>query len=223
MLTETAVQANEFFVAATITDPRWKENCYIVQHQTSREQVLIDPGDRADAIMQAIADGGGQLRHILLTHTHFDHVGAAAAISKLFGLPCRLHKDDVRLLHHAPMYALRFAGKSIEMPVSYQALDDKPLQFGEQTIEVIHTPGHTRGSVCYQIGGLLFTGDTLLRQRVGRTDLPGGDPVPLKESINRLLTELPEDTPLFPGHGRPWTIGEARAWWSAAAASSGSL
>jgi glyoxylase-like metal-dependent hydrolase (beta-lactamase superfamily II) len=125
----------------------------------------------------------------------------------------------MRLLRHAPLYALRFARQEIEQPEPFVVFDGQPgFDLGKQPIHVIHAPGHTAGSVCYRFDGLVFTGDTLLRQHVGRTDLPGGDAAQLKNSINLLLTGLPEDTILFPGHGRPWTIGEARVWWQKAAA-----
>jgi len=204
----------EFQIQVVKSDAPWKENCYLVSHLPSGEQVVIDPGGNAENIIQAILAGGGSLRYIWLTHAHFDHVGAVAALYHRFGVVCNLYKSDLRLLRHAPMYALRFSGKQIENPAPFQAYDF-PCQFqlGGRTVSVLSTPGHTPGSVCYALDGFVFTGDTLLFEIVGRTDMPGGEKLTLLNSINLLVKSLSADTVIFPGHGRSWTIGEAVVWW----------
>jgi glyoxylase-like metal-dependent hydrolase (beta-lactamase superfamily II) len=192
----------------------WKTNCYLVRHLPSGEQAAIDPGDEAETIIQAVLTQGAELRYIWLTHAHHDHVGAVATLCRRFGLVCDLHKADVRLLRHAPMYALQFEHKIIEAPEPFRLYDTaSQLQLGGAAVEVLHVPGHTAGSVCYSVGGFVFTGDTLLYEHVGRTDLPGGDAALLKISISQLVESLPGYTVIFPGHGRPWTVAEARAWW----------
>ncbi len=206
----------DFQVDTFITGAPWKENCYLVRHVPSGQQAVVDPGDDAEAISQAMT-AGGPLRYVLLTHAHHDHVGAAAAICRRFDVPCDLHQADVRLLRHAPMYALRFAGKKIDAPESLRPFEAAPgLQLGGEAITVLHTPGHTAGSVCYCLPGVVFTGDTLLREGVGRTDLPGADLALLKESVTRLLAQLPPEALLLAGHGRPWTAAEAGRWWQGA-------
>jgi hydroxyacylglutathione hydrolase len=196
------------------TGGAWRENCYVLEHLDSRETAVIDPGDDPDRIIDAALGDGAVVRHLLLTHAHYDHVGAAAAIARRFGLACRLHTDDERLLRHAPMYALAFARRRIERPSPVNAFRDPPeLRLGGVPIGTVHTPGHTPGSVCYFAGDLVFTGDTLLAAHVGRTDLPGGDWDSLAMSITSLVADLPEQTVVLPGHGSRWTIGEARAWW----------
>ena len=207
-------------IIKVVTGQPWMENCYLVSHSPSGEQALIDPGDDADSIIQAILENGTQLQYILLTHAHHDHVGAVAALCRHFDLPCRVHKNDVRLLRHAPMYALRFANKRIQAADRIEVFDEKGyFPLGEQLIQVIHTPGHTAGSVCFSFNNFVFTGDTLLNQYIGRTDLPGGDKALLKSSVNQLLPRLTSETILFPGHGKLWTVEQADTWWKKVAES----
>jgi hydroxyacylglutathione hydrolase len=220
MAVESTHSVGPYRILRIVTGEIWRENCYLAIHAPSGQMALVDPGDDADSIIRATVESGTRLQHVLLTHAHHDHVGAVAALYRRFGLACEVHDDDVRLLRHAPMYALRFAQKQIETPAPFRAFKDQPtFHVGEQPVQVIHTPGHTSGSVCYNFGGFVFTGDTLLYQRVGRSDLPGGDPKLLVASVNQLLERLPGDTVVFPGHGRPWTLGEARTWWGGAAGS----
>lgn len=215
-----ALALGEYQIVTLVTGGAWKENCYLICHVPSGEQALIDPGDDPDAIVQAVLDGSNELRYILLTHAHHDHVGAVAAVCRRFALPCLVHPGDVRLLRHAPMYAMRFAQKQIEPPEPFCTYENQPaFQLGERFIEVIHTPGHTPGSACYSFGDFIVTGDTLLYQHVGRVDLPGSDVELLTASVNHLLELLPGDMLMFPGHGPPWSISEAQAWWQDAAAS----
>lgn len=211
---ENRRQLGGFTVTTLSTSQRWRENCYIVRHEGSGQQVIVDPGGSADEIASLVLQLGGQLQHILLTHAHHDHVGAVTALRRCFNVPCHLHEHDSRLLRHAPVYALRFAGERIEPAEGVSMFNAGPgLRLGDAAIGVLHTPGHTAGSVCYSFPTFAFTGDTLLYQRVGRTDLPGGDAEILASSVGYLLDSLPEDSVLFPGHGRPWMVGEARAWW----------
>lgn len=216
-----AVQSwGDLRVETIVTRGPWRENCYLVEHAPSGEQAVIDPGGDAERIVAALAARGGPVRHLLLTHAHHDHVGAAAAVARHFGLTCLLHGADERLLRHAPMYALRFAGKRIEPPRPYATFREPPeLGLGPHPIRAVHTPGHTPGSVCFRVGDLAFTGDTVLRESVGRTDLPGGDWEVLAATVTALLEALPPRTTLLPGHGGTWTAAEARAWWPGAAAS----
>ena len=204
----------ELAITTIPTGEPWKENCYLVHHQPTAAGVLIDPGGAPELIIQSVLDSGTQLRHILLTHAHHDHVGAVAVVCRRFELVCHLHRGDARLLRHAPMYALRFGGRTIEPPSPVQTYDGEPVfQLGAQPISVMHTPGHTEGSVCLRVGACLFTGDTLLRERVGRTDLPGSDATLLASSVSRLLEVLAGETVILAGHGSVWTVGEASAWW----------
>lgn len=204
----------EYRVNTISTGNSHRENCYIVTHLPSAERVLIDPGDSAESILEALGADGARPGHILLTHGHHDHVGAVAALCRRFGMSCEVHKKDERLMKQAPMYSMAFARKKIEPPQPYETFEGQPdFRLGGCRIAVLHTPGHTTGSVCYSFDGFTFTGDTLFYQTIGRVDLPGGSADELAESVSRLVEELPGEAAIFPGHGRPWTISEARAWW----------
>ena len=204
----------EFQIQVIKSGAPWNENCYLVSHLQSGEQAVIDPGGNAEYIIQAILAKGGRLRYLWLTHAHFDHVSAVAALCRRFDVICKLHKNDLRLLRQAPMYALRFSGKQIETPAPFQVYDFPcQFQFGGQSVSVISTPGHTLGSVCYALNGFIFTGDTLLYEMIGRTDMPGGEKITLINSVDHLVKSLPKDTIIFPGHGRLWSIAGAQVWW----------
>lgn len=200
-------------VLCLVTGEEWKQNSYIVIHLPSSNTMVIDPGNDPERIIQLIEDAGGTVTRILLTHPHHDHVGAASRICQHYNIPCELHKQDVRLLMHAPMYALRFANRTIPAITRFQPFEELDARAGAPAVRSIHTPGHTKGSVCYHFDGFVFTGDTLLYKHSGRTDLPGGNAEDIAGSIERLLDTLTDETVLFPGHGKPWTVGEARMWW----------
>jgi hydroxyacylglutathione hydrolase len=207
-------QFGRFLVVTIPSGEPWKENCYLVRHEDSREQVVIDPGGPAETIAEAVEQHGGRLQRILLTHAHHDHVAAVTELRRRHQIPCYLHAHDARLLRHAPIYSVRFGGERMEPVRDVSTFEGEPdFPFGDGQISTIHTPGHTAGGVVYCLPAFTFTGDTLFNQRVGRTDLPGGDAAALSSSISRLLDRLPGDAVLFPGHGRPWVAAEARAWW----------
>jgi hydroxyacylglutathione hydrolase len=197
----------------TIPTGRWRENCYLVRHVPTGDLVLVDPGDDSHLILKAIEDEGSRLRLIVLTHAHHDHVGAVKAVCEKFEMHFYLHKDDVKLLNRAPTYALAFEKKKIEISKNYRLLGSEDLVWAGDTINVLNLPGHTGGSVCFYFGGIAFTGDTLLNEFIGRTDLPGADAAELGKSITNMLRTLPHGTLLFPGHGRPWTVTAATRWW----------
>jgi len=205
-------------ITCVVTGELWAQNCYLVTHKQTGEQVLIDPGYNADIIVQTIKENGsGRLNYILLTHAHFDHVGAVTPLCERFNVVAYIHKSDSRILRHAPMYALRFAQRHIPKPEPYIEFEEQPeLSIEEQPIKVLHVPGHSSGSVCYCFAGFAFTGDTLLNNYVGRVDLPGCNLVMLKKSVGFLLKSLPGETVLFTGHGKPWNISEAATWWETA-------
>jgi len=200
-------------IVCLVTGGEWKQNTYIITHKKSLNSIVIDPGDNAESIIHEIDDQGARLTHILLTHPHHDHVGAVSELSEHYDLPCELHQQDVRLLMQAPTYALTFAKKRISPITSFQLFDGLCLNDEKPPIRAIHTPGHTKGGVCYLFEGFVFTGDTLLNKSIGRTDLPGGSLPDLQQSVIALFSELPDDFLIFPGHGATWTAGEARTWW----------
>ena len=200
-------------VTCIVTGEDWKQNTYIIHQLSSANTIIIDPGDNADIIINRIQVGGGNVTRILLTHPHHDHIGAAAEVSEHFSIECELHKNDLRLLKHAPMYAQRFANKKISAVSHYQLFEELKSHSEGPSVKSIHTPGHTKGSVCYLFDGFVFTGDTILYKHIGRTDFPGSSAEELSGSVTMLLSQLSDDVTIFPGHGKPWTIGEAKPWW----------
>jgi len=200
----------ETFVTGT-----WRENCYLVTDRSAAETVVIDPGDEHERLIAYIEERDYRVALILLTHAHYDHVGAVVALSEHTGLPCHVHRDDHQLLRRAPLYALSFERKKIPLPRSIELFDScAKFELGSRVIESVPCPGHTPGGTCFRLESLLFVGDTILIEKRGRTDLPGGDAETLERSITALLGEFEGDFTIFPGHGGSWTLDDARRWWA---------
>ncbi len=188
-------------------------NCTIMGDQTNGEAIVIDPGDEVDRIHRRLADLGLKLKQILITHAHIDHVGGALKLRKLTGAPIFLNEDDMLLLQ---MMATQAAWLGIQPPEV--APPDENLSDGRQVglssypATVLHTPGHTEGSVCLHFAPLkmVIAGDTLFAGSIGRTDLPGGNSEQIIESIQTRLLTLPDETRVLPGHGPSTTIGAER-------------
>jgi hydroxyacylglutathione hydrolase len=188
---------------------RWKQNCYIVA-APSGSALIIDPGSDGEGIAALVANQGVRPLAILNTHAHYDHVGAVAEIGSRYTIPFYLHGADLDLLKRANLYRLIFDSTvSIKIPAIDRDLAsaERTLHFDDIDVEVIETPGHTAGSVCFRLGECLFTGDTLLPGSIGRTDLPGGNVAQLTGSLLK-LSELPRTLRVFPGHGRETSLGK---------------
>jgi hydroxyacylglutathione hydrolase len=186
-----------------------------VRPAREREAAVIDMGANLDQVRAALASVDGDPSRLILTHGHYDHVTHARAISEALGLPIEVHASDRRLVFQAAAWSARFGGHPIPTPRRVELLAGAEVALGRARLRVRHTPGHTPGSVVLVAEGLLFTGDTLLRAKVGRTDLPVGDSQALRETIEALVADYPPEWRILPGHGDPWTVGEARSWWSA--------
>jgi hydroxyacylglutathione hydrolase len=207
------IQLRSYSITTMVTG-KFKENCYILQCQFTHDKILIDPGDNSEQIFESLAELEGDLKYIIITHGHQDHVGAAWKMSQHFGLPCMIHTKDYKLLRQAPNYALLFEGRKINVPKVIETFQGDPFfAFGKEQFQLLHTPGHTQGSVAVCFDGFLFTGDTLFYKKIGRTDLPGGDKKALLSTIDRITELFPPETILFPGHGSALNLGEAKAWW----------
>jgi glyoxylase-like metal-dependent hydrolase (beta-lactamase superfamily II) len=193
----------------TIPNGRWKENCYLVVDGSARA-LVIDPGSGATQIVTAIEKVGLKVLAVLNTHGHYDHMGAVAALQSRFGIPFYLHSADEKILKSANLYMKVFEGSEpVTIPRVDRYLDreELPIVIGDFEVLVRFTPGHTPGSVCFGIQEVLFTGDTLLKGKVGRVDLPGGDKDALRQSLAGLGNINP-DMRIYPGHGAPSTIGD---------------
>ena len=187
-------------------------NCAIVADPGSREAIVLDPGDEPDRILGALHAGGLTAVALVHTHAHFDHVGCSALLKRLTGAPILLHRDDVPLYQFLEEQGRMF-GVEVEPPAAVDGFltHGGSIPCGAGALEVLHTPGHTPGSVCFRMPGgqeLLFSGDTLFRRSVGRTDLWGGSSEALVDSIRTKLFALPGDVLVLPGHGEKTTIAE---------------
>ena len=176
-------------------------NCYLFFSAASRDCFIIDPGDEAERILALIAGNKLIPRAVILTHGHPDHMGAAAALMGRFHVPLWVHGGDEKEMRSETGQGLA-ALFGIEPPPAAGRLlaDGDLLSLGDAELKVIHSPGHSRGSILLFGEGLLFTGDTLFKNDVGRTDLPGGDEGELRRSLDR-IRDFPPATVILPGHG----------------------
>jgi glyoxylase-like metal-dependent hydrolase (beta-lactamase superfamily II) len=187
-------------------------NCYLLACEETRQGVIIDPGAEARAILELVAREKVKIQYIINTHGHIDHVGANEEVRQALDVPLLVHEADGEMCKkpHASLSA--FVGK-LRLAAPDRLLNDgEKITVGNLTIEVIATPGHTRGSVSLFAGGALFTGDTLFAGSIGRTDFPGGSFEQIIRSIKERLLIFPDDTPVYPGHGPRTTIGEEKKY-----------
>ncbi len=187
-------------------------NCYLLGCSVTREAAIIDPGGDSQMITDKVAEREAIVKMILLTHGHFDHIGALELLRRKYGCPVLIHAADAGALTNPMVNLSALTGEGIVSAEPEQLLHDgDQIQLGRLTLDVLHTPGHTRGGVCFKYDGLLFSGDTLFNSGVGRTDLPGGSMAQLETSIRDKLYVLPDDTLVLPGHGESTSIGLEKA------------
>jgi len=184
------------------------KNGYIVASALDQTAVYLDPGDEASGMIGFIEERGFRLEAVIATHAHIDHINGIGTVKRKWDVPVYLHPDDEFI--YAGLEAQgRFFGVdcSTAPPVDVHLSDGQVLDFGDLSFRVRHTPGHSPGGVCLEIGDNVFTGDLIFAGSVGRTDLPGGDMEVLMDSIRRVIVPLPEETVLWPGHGPRTTVG----------------
>jgi hydroxyacylglutathione hydrolase len=189
-------------------------NCTILADEASREAVVIDPGGEPERILRALESMKLRPVGLLHTHAHLDHITATRPVKEATGAPIRLHAADRPLYDALPEQAA-FFGLSADRPLvpDDPLRDAEMIRFGPYALRAIHTPGHTPGSICFELQGdfpILFSGDTLFRRSIGRTDLWGGDTGAILSSIRDRLFRLPGDLPVVCGHGPGTTIDEER-------------
>ena len=187
---------------------RLENNIYLVADEKSSEAVLIDATQDLPEIQKAVKDLGVKVKYILLTHGHFDHILGLNSLKKSLNAPAVICKDDLVISDNINEFT-RLFGLPDSVPPKYDMYikDGDEILLGSYKIKVIHTPGHTEGGVCYLVDGKLFSGDTLFRGSVGRTDLFGGNFGKLSDSIKNKLFKLDDKIEVFPGHGDMTTIG----------------
>jgi hydroxyacylglutathione hydrolase len=186
-------------------------NCYLIGSSTTRESLIIDPGDEPDKIIDAVQKSNAKPIAILCTHAHIDHAGAAAAIQKAYSIPFYLHPADFPLLGAMEMQSMQLDLFYSGMPEASRHLSDgETLLAGEASFTILHTPGHSPGSICIHSDGFVITGDTLFAGSIGRCDLPGGDQRLIMKSIRSKLMVLDDAERVCPGHGPLSSIGVER-------------
>lgn len=190
-----------------VTVGKWETNAYKLED--NGEAIIIDPGDEFEKLEESFRSNTSINRCILNTHGHFDHIGAVKEYKIKYNMPFYLHGKDRMILRQSNLMR-KFAGISgfLEIPeIDYRLEEYESIPFGKNQIKVHHTPGHTPGSVTFEIDNMLISGDLFFRGEVGRFDLPGGNKGQLMESINFILDHF-KGFKIFPGHGEPFELDE---------------
>jgi glyoxylase-like metal-dependent hydrolase (beta-lactamase superfamily II) len=188
-------------------------NCSIFGDEQTREAIVIDPGDNIDGILEILARHGLKVKAIVITHAHIDHIGGAAKLKAVTGASVHMNASDQDLYDHLDVQAAWLQMKTPERTsIDTEAREGDSLELGDSVFHVLHTPGHTQGSISLWIPAenKVIAGDTLFRDSIGRTDLPGGDGPQILRSIRDKLLTLPEDAVVVPGHGANTTIGREK-------------
>jgi glyoxylase-like metal-dependent hydrolase (beta-lactamase superfamily II) len=188
-------------------------NCSVVGDETSREAIVVDPGDEIESILGILRAHDLKVRHIVVTHAHIDHVGGAMKLKAFTGAPILLNEKDSALLKMLDVQAKWLGMRPPEaVAVDRNLAEGDTVRAGPTQAQVIHTPGHTEGSICLLFApeNTLIAGDTLFAGSIGRTDLPGGSYKKIIDSLHGKLLTLPDHTVVIPGHGPSTTIGEER-------------
>lgn len=186
-------------------------NCFIVGCEKTKSAVVIDPGDEADKILLSLAESNLTVKYILNTHGHFDHVGGNKKMKEATGAEILIHAGDADMLEQLSVASMAF-GMSVEnSPPADRTIDEgDQIQFGDITLNVLHTPGHSLGGISFHADGVVFVGDSLFAGSIGRTDFPGGDYNTLISSIKTKLFPLGDDVRVYTGHGPATTIGQEK-------------
>jgi len=186
-------------------------NCYIIFCSRTKEAAVIDPGGNSEEIIACLNREKLKVVAIINTHGHADHIAANGKIQQTTGAPVMIHQEDAKMLTSAHSNLSMFIGASVAFaPADRLLKDGDVVKVGDIELSIIHTPGHTPGGICLRANTVLFSGDTLFAQSVGRTDFPGGSTSTLIRSIQEKLMILPDETKVLPGHGPETTIGWER-------------
>jgi glyoxylase-like metal-dependent hydrolase (beta-lactamase superfamily II) len=184
-------------------------NCSIFGDETTREAMVVDPGDEIESILEIVRRHGLTVKSIVITHAHIDHIGGANKLKQATGAPVYMNPNDVALQKMLDLQAAMLGIRPVEnVEIDAAAKDGDTLLVGAAEVHVIYTPGHTQGSICLWMPSesKLVAGDTLFRDSIGRTDLPGGNGKQILQSIHEKLLPLPGETIVIPGHGDATTI-----------------
>ena len=208
----SSVTTSHFALAKihTIVVGRLQTNCYILQSKTAA--IIVDPGDEPERIISFVHDVKLKPSQIIATHTHFDHVLGVDTVRANLRIPFLIHQDDLSMLESMQSRVRQFMGLEVPPPPKVDRFlkDGDSIELGDESVQVLHTPGHSPGSISLAGEGYVFTGDALFNQSIGRTDLPGGDLKTLVHSIRERLFKLDDNTTVYPGHGPKTTIGDEK-------------
>ena len=199
-------------ILKTFIEPPIENNNYVIIDEETRKGALIDCSHFDEQILDFLKEKNAELEYILLTHGHFDHIAGIVEFlssGKLSKNPkIYLHKDDLKQIEKSNQYMSLFGLPDIQIPVIDKYVEEgEIIKLGNLNIKVLHTPGHTQGGVCYSVDDILFSGDTIFKESVGRCDLDGGDFLQIVESIKNKIFTLPENTVIYSGHGSSTTVG----------------
>ena len=198
-------------ILKTFIEPPIENNNYVIIDEETRKGALIDCSHFDEKILEFLEEQNAELEYILLTHGHFDHIAGIVEFlssGKLSKKPkIYLHKDDLKQIEKSNQYMSLFGLPDIQIPVIDKYVEEgEIIKLGNLNIKVLHTPGHTQGGVCYSVDDILFSGDTIFKESVGRCDLDGGDFLQIVESIKNKIFTLPENTVIYSGHGSSTTV-----------------
>ena len=188
-------------------------NCSIFGDESTREAIVIDPGDNVDDILEVLTQHSLKVATIVITHGHIDHIGGANTLRAYTGAPVHMNSNDLSLLDHLDTQSSWLGMAPVgQIEIDSGANDGDIISVGSIALTVLHTPGHSQGSISLWIPSekKLISGDTLFRDSIGRTDLPGGDSKQILKSIKDKLLPLPDDVVIFPGHGPSTTMGREK-------------
>lgn len=202
---------DDLIVRGIVVGP-FAENCWAIGSRSTREGIVIDPGAQPEEILKMVEGMGLEVKLIANTHAHIDHVMGVRGVQEATGAKFALHSQEAASIRHAAGGASRWMGGAVDPPPEPDVLlsDGDEVEVAGVTLQVIHTPGHTPGGVCFYTEGVLFSGDTLFRGSIGRTDMPGGSYEQLMAGIVDRLLALPDDTVVLPGHMDETQIGLER-------------
>jgi hydroxyacylglutathione hydrolase len=216
MMTAQSANSSNKLLVATFPVGLLQCNCSIIADPVSKEAAVVDPGGDAEAIVKVLEDNGLTAKYLLHTHAHFDHILGSAAVKEKTGAKICVHKDDewlyTNLALQGDFFGINLKDQQVS-PVDHYLQDDEELLLGEVKAKVIHTPGHTPGSTCFCVEhdeSVLFAGDTLFHNSIGRTDLMGGSFDDIVKSITEKLFRLDDSTQVIAGHGPDTTIWEEK-------------
>ena len=211
-MSEQGCDVSKMPIVACITVGMFEENCYLYACPQTREAVILDPGDEAERILEAIEKLKLLPKYIINTHGHIDHICAIDEISAVYPVPLAIHSADV--IFYTNEFNAMLYGRTppaVKRRPDLLLQEGETISFGTLSLEVLHTPGHSLGSICLvNRSHCVFSGDTLFYRGIGRTDLPGGSYRQIEESIRNKLYILEDDLVVYPGHGQPTTILEEK-------------